>query len=369
MSDLFSAVVSHQIGLERAKAGETKAMRKLLAEIDKKVIAEFSSLPAGFTNGQLNAVIAKINNDVELFYSDKVISLLGNVGRRTVDIEVDFARNVVDRYLSGGEFVATPVKDDVFAKGMAMPYQQKTLPNWGRDLATDKINRINSAAKTAKLMNGDIGAAVGKQIKIANHNADTITKAYINQFSNVSRDAVYQENNNFVDKISWSSILDHSTTITCGVRSNKRYDAATKEPIGHIHKWEGGPGIIHFNCRSMGIPENKSGKIASGTGKGEKIVDGERTAIGGEKGYKRGDNKTSRGKVAKIPTVSNSLEKQIVPADLDYESWLKTQPKQFVEDVLGVKKAELFLDEKVSLGKFVVADGTELTLQQFGALR
>jgi hypothetical protein len=47
-----------------------------------------------------------------------------------------------------------------------------------------------------------------------------------------------------------------------------------------------------------------------------------------------------------------------------YNEWLKTQPKSFVEDVLGKQKAKLYLDGGLPLDRFVDRAGNELTLEQ-----
>jgi hypothetical protein len=53
-----------------------------------------------------------------------------------------------------------------------------------------------------------------------------------------------------------------------------------------------------------------------------------------------------------------------VPATTSYQTWLKSQSKEFQEDVLGKTKAKLFRDGKLQLDKFVTRNGTELTLSQ-----
>lgn len=370
MAGLFDDIVSHQIGIERAKAGEVKRIRKLLSSLDSRILAIIDKLPENYTRAQLNAALFRIAQIIDTFYSTKVISALNNTGRKSVSIEVEFAAGVVQKYLADEKIVDTPSKRAVFDKGIKTPYQGKLLPTWAKDLAKDKVNRVREAAINASIEDASpeqIGTSVKRSIGVANNNADTITKTYVNQFTNISRDETYASNNQFVDSIIWSSILDGRTTVTCQARSNQKYDAITKEPIGHDNLWEGGPGVIHWGCRSVPIPINKRGVIVSGPAEGQKFDEGERTAIGAEEDYERGDNKKADGTVAKIPTPKNSLEKQVVPATLNYEGWLKTQPREFVEDVLGVGKAELFLDKNVSIQKFVVPDGRELTLQQLEA--
>ncbi len=209
-----------------------------------------------------------------------------------------------------------------------------------------------------------IASSTKKAIRVSNSSNQAVTKAYINQSINFTRDDVYLANDKKVKEIIWSSILDGGTTLTCGVRSNKRYNAVTKSPIGHSYSWEAGPGLIHWNCRSVGIPVDENNVITSGSGEGFVADSGSRTAIGAGSGYERGDNKTEQGKRYKIPSKNNSLKKEVVEASTDYETWLKRQPKAFVQDAIGVTKADAFLSGKANLGDFVVQDGKELTVKQ-----
>jgi SPP1 gp7 family putative phage head morphogenesis protein len=48
----------------------------------------------------------------------------------------------------------------------------------------------------------------------------------------------------------------------------------------------------------------------------------------------------------------------------NYGEWLRGQPQDVVEDVLGKTKASMFLDGKLDLSKFVSASGRELTIKE-----
>lgn len=368
MAGLFDDIVAHQIGIERAKAGEIKRVREIIEPLDNRILLILNSLPQNYTQGQLNAAIFKISEITEKFYNTTMQSAYNRIGRTTVSIEVNFAVGIIKKYLTlTPKKVNEPKRREVFATGIQTLYQGRTLPNWTTGLGNDKTNRVVEAVRNVAVEAGAVNqivAAARNALGNANNNADTITRTYINQFTNTSRDATYQENPDDVDVIIWSSILDHRTTITCGVRSNQKFDAATKAPIGHDNLWEGGPGVIHFNCRSIGIPVNKEGIIVGGTAEGQKFDEGSRTAIGGTEDFERGDGATADGKVVKLPGKNNELEKQIIPADVTYETWLREQPRAFVEDVLGKGKAKLFINEKISLDRFAVPDGRELTLEQ-----
>lgn len=53
-----------------------------------------------------------------------------------------------------------------------------------------------------------------------------------------------------------------------------------------------------------------------------------------------------------------------VPDDLVYSSWLRKQPVEFQEEVLGKTKATLFRKGEIDLDRFVDRAGNELTLAE-----
>lgn len=364
---LFDKVVAHQVGIERAKGGEVKNIRQLMRSIDNEVAFILGGLPENYTKRQLDIALARINKKITLFYSKNVLLSMEKIGRDTVRVESPFAIDIVDNYLNpDGEVIKRPTKKQIFETANKTKYEGKLLSTWTNNLGKDKFNRIRRNVTEGAINNevpSKLVTRAKQSVRIANNNSDTIAKTYVNQFSNISRDEIYNANPDNVKEIVWSSILDSGTTVTCGVRSNKRYDAQTKEPIGHTNEWNGGPGFIHWACRSVGIPTDKSGLIASGPTKGQKISDGTRTAIGAEEGYERGGNLRQDGKRAKIPNPKNELEKTQVSGNTDYETWLRTQPRNFIEDSLGVTKANEFIGG-VPLESFVVPSGRELTLKQ-----
>ena len=63
------------------------------------------------------------------------------------------------------------------------------------------------------------------------------------------------------------------------------------------------------------------------------------------------------------PGISGVLDGKAAPFQT-YNDWLRTQPKAFIEDVLGKTKAKLYLDGNLSLDKFVdIKGGRTFTLE------
>ncbi len=354
---VFDRVVRHQIQVERAKAGEVKRINKIVRVNDEEILALISQLPENYTQRQINTLIRKINVLNKNYYKEVVAASLENVASTVVSFETDFSEETVENFLNKEIPTKKTSKKETLSKVLTASYDGHKLPTWVNRLAKDKSKRIERQIRTVSVDGGSpskVATSAKRAIRTANSNNQAVTKAYVNQSVNFSRDDVYTTNDDKVEQILWSSILDGGTTLTCGVRSNKRYDAKTKEPIGHNNEWGAGPGLIHWGCRSLGIPVDKDDVITSGTGKGFVVGSGSRTAIGAEKGYERGDNKTAQGKRFKIPSKNNALERETVSGKTDYETWLKRQPKAFVEDAIGVTKADAFLSGKATLGDFVV---------------
>lgn len=103
-----------------------------------------------------------------------------------------------------------------------------------------------------------------------------------------------------VGKYIWISVLDGNTTPVCIRRSTKVYTVG----MGPIPP-------AHHRCRSTISP------------------------------YKKG---------MQIPE--------------NYESWLRAQPKSEIIDILGQKKGQLFIDNKLTLSKFMLPSGRELTIKE-----
>lgn len=367
-TNIFDEVVRHQIQLERAKVGETKRVQATVKALDPEIRAIFNRLPENYNIRQLNIALKKIDALITSYYAKTVIPTLEQVSATVVDFEVEFAEKTIESYLlKDGEVLKKVNRAKTSREALTQTYQGHRLSTWTKQLGRTKSRSIASVARSKALNDkatpAQLASSVSGAVRKSNNAAKAVTEGYVSQSANIAHDRAYAQNEEWVEEIIWSTILDSRTTVTCGVRSNKRYDAVTKAPIDHDNEWGAGPGLIHWGCRSFPIPTRKNGKTLV-NGEFVNWKDGDRTAIGAEKGYERGDNKKQDGKVYHIPTANNKLEVEVVSASTDYETWLRRQPKAFVQDTLGVTRAELFLTDNVKLDKFVVESGRELTVKQ-----
>lgn len=277
MASTFDATIRHQIRLERAKAGERLATRKLLKQVDNRILEVIKGMPTAYTKSQELAAIAEINKIIDKFYNsnlrDYYLELIGD----TVDVERNFSSKMFELFTAGNDDSVTEVsRDAIITAGSKKSYKGHKLSTWSNMLGTEKkkrIKRLLRQGRSDELKKELILKNARRQFGISNKNAQTITSTHINHYSNLTREMYDQANYDLVEVIMWSSILDSSTTDICMKRSDKLYDPKTKEPIGHTHPWLEGPGSIHFGCRSMGIRMNRA-DVPSRTDGADETTDG-----------------------------------------------------------------------------------------------
>lgn len=175
----------------------------------------------------------------------------------------------------------------------------------------------NSTQALVKQVSGFIGSLVTRQ-------AQALVSTIIAHASSAARLATYEANADLVSQYQWVSTLDGLTSIICMGRDGNVYDVG----VGPMPP-------AHFNCRSTTIP----------------IVD---------KKY-RIDIKGNRPSIG-----ANGTE--IVPSNTRYSTWLRSQPKSFIDEALGKARSKLFRESVVTLDRFTDPTGKMYTLSQLDSM-
>lgn len=162
--------------------------------------------------------------------------------------------------------------------------------------------------------------------------ADALVRTGTNHFSNQARDVMYKANDDILGKRILFATKDSRTSPICIKRHLKEWDI-TDNTYPRLP--------FHFNERS----------VYTVTIKGEEGVEGDSPSVGGKI--------NADGKL--------TSEVKIIPADTTWDSFLRRQPKEFIEDVLGKKKAKLFIDGGMDIDRFTTLTGRPLTLEQLAA--
>ena len=153
--------------------------------------------------------------------------------------------------------------------------------------------------------------------------AEGLARTGLSAYANAATELMAQDNKEVIEYRVFSATLDSRTTIGCAALDRKKWKMGDKSY----------PTLPrHYRCRSryVFLVYGQDGKF-----------DGDRPA--------KGDEITQ------------------VAANTNYEQFLKRQSPEFVRDVLGVKRAQLFLSGELRLSQFIDMVGNPLTLNELKA--
>lgn len=181
--------------------------------------------------------------------------------------------------------------------------------------------QFGEEAKTVR----QLVAAGGQATAVADNQVMALVRTSINQVANTASQQVYEANQDITQKYRYVATLDSRTSSICAALDGREFSYG-----------RGPMPPQHFNCRSTTVPVidyEALGLIPPAEGK--------RAASGG-----------------------------MVPSNTNYGQWLKDQPRNVQEDVLGPGKVPYFnrlVDKygaKNAMARLVRDDGSELTLEQ-----
>jgi len=279
----------------------------------------------------------------------------------TVEISPQFAQSVVTTDPTQLNVVA--LSDDLFAAVQGAPQTFSltaaqgatiTLPNGEviskafRGIAVDQAEQFSQVVRQG-LLTGETTPAIAKRLignlqfgeeaktvrqlvaaggqatAVADNQVMALVRTSINQVANTASQQVYEANQDITQKYRYVATLDSRTSSICAALDGQEF------PYGR-----GPMPPQHFNCRSTTVPVIDYEAL-------DLIppAEGKRAASGG-----------------------------MVPSNTNYGQWLKDQPRNVQEDVLGPGKVPYFnrlVDKygaKNAMARLVRDDGSELTLEQ-----
>lgn len=184
------------------------------------------------------------------------------------------------------------------------------------------------AQLAARVSGGTVaGEAVPGFLSITRQQSIALSHTAVTAVSKQDRLEAFRANSDIISAIQQVSTLDNRTTDICIAYSDLTWDVTTLEPIGHSLPWAGGP-PRHFNCRSVIVPVVKS-PAELGVKTRAKIPDEVRATMDGQKS-----------------------------SSLTFTDWLKGKSENFQNEVLGVKKAQLFREGKLKLQDLINFNAT-----------
>lgn len=183
------------------------------------------------------------------------------------------------------------------------------------------------------------------------HELEALTRTGLSHYTIQAREVMALDNLDILERRFFNAVFDNRTTLTCAGFAGKTWlmsdQSYPKLPL-------------HWNERSTWIYLTK----------GQKEIGGTRSALGGQEGeeaenkFQNRKDKTDRKIKYRGRKDSEVFKAGQIDAKTSYDSFMSGQPDWFQNDSLGVKRAQLFRDGKLSLSKFTDMAGEPLTLSE-----
>lgn len=360
---LFDAANRNQIFLIRFGGKAARDAIKLLdkAEVDliERIAARIDRLgPAAaadtFGSKRLKAILQSIrvqNQDlVKALHSVTAANLRG-VAHQEIDIADRRISEAVGVELQNFRPTPEEVRTLVQKRGVGAI----SLRRWFTRLGRDRLGRLESAVNLG-VIEGDTIQQMTRRFRAAEGStrraAEALVRTHVNHVANQARDQLYKANDDLVKGVRWTATLDSRTSAICRARD------------GEVFEVDKGPRPpAHPNCRSIMTPVLKSWEELAKPG----ALKPGRGADNIDRLFQKNLRKQgfTKSQIKKVKRGSRASMNGQVPGDLTYQDWLKRQPKEFQNDVLGPTKGKLFRGGGLSLDRFVdEPTGQGLTLKQ-----
>lgn len=350
---LADAAVSHAIDLTRFSNGAVRRMIALLNRADADLFAQLMAalervLQSSFQIERIDSLLASVR-DVNARAYEALRSGLEVELRDLVAYEADYQlqlfQSVIPAPVQTKLAVASVSVDQVYAAAMARPMQGRLMREWAASIETDKMLRIRDALRIGFVEGETIDQMVRRirgtrargysdgLIELDRRHAEAVVRTATSHVAGFTRDRFHEANADLISSVQWVSTLDGRTSSGCRARDGLKYTTTDHKPVGHKMPWSGGPGRLHWNCRSSSSPVIKSWR--------ELGIDEDELP----------------------PSTRASMDGQ-VPEDMTYAQWLKKQSAKRQDDVLGPTRGKLMREGELSMDRFHDDKGKWLTLDE-----
>lgn len=354
---LRDLLLSHQVGINRLTNREVRRVASILSRIDRelvRIVGDTGSLVGGDTFrlerlfSELQVTIKGAYADLHKYLRERLPELGAAEGEFSAAL---LRRSVPDPVLFALGKEVSGILDPAFLKHVSQsrPFQGKLMGEWARRLESNTRRAIGQAVregiregssiqKVARLIRGTraSGFTDGILQKVTRQQAEAMTRTAIQHIMQAARRKTFQ-NSSVVKGFQWLSTLDLRTTLEyCVPRDHLVWDMHYA-PIGHGYTWGGGPGVIHWNCRSSSTAVLKSWK--------EMGIDA--------KELPKSSRASMDGQVAGGTTAEGWLKRQLG----------KPSRRRILEKTWGVERVKLFESGRLTVADMTKFDGGLIRLR------
>lgn len=364
-------LLQHEIYIQRLASGSLNAhVYPSLKETERAIIKILGDQYTGLTR----AKVSKLARDVrsEIFKDNGWIDTTEDMTQMAI-YEASFQAAVI----GGGIGVTLNVPEDKtiasFVNRSIMSLSSGKSASAGvwaqyvRDNKTRQAELINGLIIKG-FTDGEALGSITRKVRqsfdgVLKSEAESLVRTGFNHYASQASNAMEQSNLDILEEYYYLVTFDSRTSDICinaDIRWNKnRFSTTENAPIPPLH----------YQCRTRRIAVPKGWQPS-----------GDRASVGGQSGEeaeelfdrrkareaKAADNQDRSPRQIKYRGKKDSriFDAKPISAKTGYQAFLRNQPRWYVNDTLGPKRAALFLDDNVPLTRFTDMTGRSLTLDE-----
>lgn len=326
--DFLSNMIKHKVMLERLSSGlANRVISKIIDRIKKDIV-----LPDDISILSEIQVIA-LSTEIEKKVNDIIVIEYDNMESELKDVaiyEQRYIQNTVVRTVPAGlainaiemnntQLIETlKTSDNVIVKDVFTNLANKTSKNYKEVIMNGYRQGTGVKEVARRLYNLESqGLEDATELKKLKNNIRTLSRTATNSINAEVNKEFFNANDQILRGYLFVATLDGRTSTICGSQDGKFFEKGQEPNLP-----------LHYNCRSVLSPVLKSSDNLN--------LEGTRRSMDG-----------------------------LVPKSESYETWLRKQDRGFIDEVLGEKKAKLFINEGISLERFVdIESGKKYSLRE-----
>lgn len=317
---LIEQTTRHSVYLERLKTGNANEVLDLLRQIEDRLLGRLSrSDVTEWSRARLERQVAAIRASLNQQYADLVLAKLDEQIRELAAYETEFEKRSLEQVVQYQFTLPDP--EQVIAAVQAAPLSisgpdgGKLLESFIEDWTQDQIGRATNSIR-AGYAQGETTAAIVRRLRdevipTNRRTMSTVVRTALAHVQANAREEVWKSNRDIIKRVRWTSTLDKRTSSQCQLLD------------GQVFKIGEGPRPpAHPNCRSttVAVLDERFSFLQE---------DAERFARDPETG-----------------------QVNYVDADQTYYGWLKRQPAEVQDSIIGPTRGKLLRDGGLSAQRF-----------------
>lgn len=330
---LLQKIMKFQLELKRLQTGERRKALEMFKVLGKNISTIISGDELiSLSKVKLNKLIASLGDPVSATFESLQKSIDNvNIGIAEIQLKATNDAILASSVISSGVILPSDssinrLLSDPLIKGGPMSA-------WWNKQKNDTIFKLSNTVREGVVFgqtNQEIvrkltGTALTPGVlNLSRNDASSLVHTAIQTVANDVQQSMFAANDDLILSVKWFTALDSHVCPLCIARADKSWkNTPDHEPIGHDISYQIPP--IHFNDRCILLPEME------------------------DLGAPTGERASSVGPIK---------------GDITFKEYLKLVPTDQVEDMLGVGRAKLFDDGKITLNQLIDGNGRELSLKQ-----